>query len=61
MRLAVREAISEVSMHRSDIAVPIDMEAFSRGRSSCFGMHFASIRNCLSHLSEINGHSSIET
>lgn len=56
MRLAVREAISEFSMHRSGVAVLIDMEAFSRGRSSCFGMLFASIRDCCSHLSEMNGH-----
>lgn len=61
MRLAVREVVSEFSMHRSEIAVPIDMEAFSRGRSSCFGMLFASIRDCGSHLSEIDAYTSVET
>ena len=45
MRLAVREAISEASMHQSGIAVLIDMEAFSKGMSSCFGTLFASIRD----------------
>ncbi len=61
VHLAVREASSEVSMHRSDIAVPIDMEAISRGRSGWFGMPFASIRDCRSYPSEINRTTSLET
>ena len=60
VHLAVREASSEVSMHRSDIAVPIDMEAFSRGRNGWFAMPFASIRDCCSHPSEINRTTSLE-
>lgn len=51
VHLAVREAISEVSMHRSDIAVPIDLEAFSRGWSGLFSMAFASIIDESHHVS----------
>ncbi len=61
MHLAVREASSEISMHRADVAVPTDMEAFSRGRSGWFGMPFASIRDRRSNPSEISRTASLET
>ena len=61
MHLAVREAISEVSMHPPDIAVPTDMEAFSRGRNGSFGMPSASIRDFRSYPLEVNRSTSLKT